>query len=230
VLIELITVESYWLTKEWIANCCLFNLDEKFISLYRNSLYNLIYWFFISWFIEISLRIEIFDRHETLFFWSRCLRASLSLRSDFIRIAYSSSSSLTSRRSRKSVNMKKIISTWINHLDWMIVKRLDSKSTYWWRNWRYESSQINRCDSWSNRSCMKNWMMIKSSDLLVFSEKTNSSGRSRSAISSTHLTTSTYHSTASPFYLSTAFFFFFAKIIFKYWESALLREKTIVMI
>ncbi len=31
-------VESYWLTKEWIANCCLFNLDEKFISLYKNSL------------------------------------------------------------------------------------------------------------------------------------------------------------------------------------------------
>jgi hypothetical protein len=38
---------------------------------------------------------------------------------------------------------------------------------------------------------------------LVFFEKTNLSGRSRSAISSTHLTTSTYHSTASPFYLST---------------------------
>ncbi len=30
-------VESYWLTKEWISNCCLSNLDEKFISLYRNS-------------------------------------------------------------------------------------------------------------------------------------------------------------------------------------------------
>jgi hypothetical protein len=30
-------VESYWLTKEWIANCCLSNLDEKFISLYKNS-------------------------------------------------------------------------------------------------------------------------------------------------------------------------------------------------
>ncbi len=40
--------------------------------------------------------------------------------------------------------------------------------------------------------------MIKSSDLLIFLWKTNSSGRSRSAISSTHLTTSNYHDTASP--------------------------------
>jgi hypothetical protein len=38
---------------------------------------------------------------------------------------------------------------------------------------------------------------------LVFSEKTNSSGRSRSAIPPTHLITSTYHSTAPPSYLST---------------------------
>ncbi len=27
---------SYWLTKEWIANCCLSNLDRKSSSLYRN--------------------------------------------------------------------------------------------------------------------------------------------------------------------------------------------------
>ncbi len=40
--------------------------------------------------------------------------------------------------------------------------------------------------------------MIKSSDLLIFLEKTNLSGRSRSAISPTHLTISTYHDTASP--------------------------------
>jgi hypothetical protein len=38
---------------------------------------------------------------------------------------------------------------------------------------------------------------------LVFLEKTNLSGRSRSAIPPTHLTTLTYHSTASPSYLST---------------------------
>ena len=156
---RLFSVESYWLAKEWIANCCLSNLDEKIISLYRNSS-STIYWSFISWFIEIFLRIEIFDRHEAFFFWSRCLRASLSLRSDLIRIAYSSSCSLIFRRSRKSVDMKEIISTWINHLDWMIVERLDSNSTYWWRNWRYKSSQISRCDSKSNRSCVKNAMMM----------------------------------------------------------------------
>jgi hypothetical protein len=40
---------------------------------------------------------------------------------------------------------------------------------------------------------------------LIFFEKINLSGRSRSAISSTHLTTSTYHSTAPPSYLSTEF-------------------------
>jgi hypothetical protein len=61
------SVESYWLTKEWIANCCLFNLDEKISSLYKNSLYSFIYWFFIFWFIEILLRIEIFVRHERFF-------------------------------------------------------------------------------------------------------------------------------------------------------------------
>jgi hypothetical protein len=88
VLVELITVESYWLTKEWISNCCLSNLDEKFISLYKNFSYNLIYWSFISWFIEILLRIEIFDRHEIIFFWSSCLRASLSLRFDLINIVF----------------------------------------------------------------------------------------------------------------------------------------------
>ncbi len=159
-LVELITVEFLLTDERMNCYCCLFNLDEKFSLLYKNFLYSSIYWFLISWFIEVLLRIEIFDRHETFFFWSRCLRASLSLRSDLIRIAYSFSSSLTSRRFRKSINMKKIISTWINHLDWMIVERLDSKSTYWWRNWRYESSQINRCDSWSSRSCMKNWMMM----------------------------------------------------------------------
>jgi hypothetical protein len=48
--------------------------------------------------------------------------------------------------------------------------------------------------------------MIKSSDLLVFFEKTNPSDRSRSAFSSTHLTISTYHSTASPSYLPTKSF------------------------
>jgi hypothetical protein len=67
------------------------------------------------------------------FFWSSCLRVSLSFRSDLIRIAYSFSCSLIFWLSRKSINIKEIISTWINYLDWMIVKRLDAKSTNWWR-------------------------------------------------------------------------------------------------
>jgi hypothetical protein len=74
---------------------------------------------------------------------------------------------------------EKIISTWIDHLDWMIVERLDSKSTNWWRNWRYESFQISRCDSKSSRSCMKNWMMmwwdknqlIRSDDQIIWSKR-----------------------------------------------------------
>jgi hypothetical protein len=44
--------------------------------------------------------------------------------------------------------------------------------------------------NWSNQ-------MIRSSDLLIFFEKTNLSDRSRFAISSTHLIISSYHSTAS---------------------------------
>ncbi len=45
--------------------------------------------------------------------------------------------------------------------------------------------------------------MIKSSDLLIFLEKTNFSSRSRFVISSTHLIISTYHNIASFIYLST---------------------------
>jgi hypothetical protein len=40
-------VESYWLTKEWIANCCLSNLDEKFNSLYRKFLLIIYFLIFI---------------------------------------------------------------------------------------------------------------------------------------------------------------------------------------
>jgi hypothetical protein len=48
--------------------------------------------------------------------------------------------------------------------------------------------------------------MIKSSDLLIFLEKTNPSGRSRFAFSSTHLIISTYHDIASStILLSTVF-------------------------
>jgi hypothetical protein len=98
---------SYWLTNEWIDNCCVFNLDEKFISLYRKShlLISLSHdssRFF--WESRSSFVTKIF------FFWSSYLRTSLSFRSDLIKIAYSSSCSLISRRSRKSINMKEIIS------------------------------------------------------------------------------------------------------------------------
>jgi hypothetical protein len=136
------------------------NLGGKSTSLYRNSLYNLIYWSPISWSTEVPLRTEVFGRHGALFSWSRCLRAPLRLRSDLIRTAYSSPSSLTPRRPRKSVDMKEITSAWINHLGWMIVGRLDPESTYWWRNWRYGPSQISRCGPWPGRSCMKNWMVV----------------------------------------------------------------------
>jgi hypothetical protein len=90
--------------------CCLSKMDGKFSSLYRKSLSFIYLLIFISWFIEIHLRIEIFVCHENFFFWFKHFRFSLSLRSDLIRIAYSSSNSLISRQSRKSVDLKEIIS------------------------------------------------------------------------------------------------------------------------
>jgi hypothetical protein len=90
--------------------CCLSKMNEKFSSLYRKSLSFIYLLIFIFWFIDIHLRIEIFVCHEDFFFWSKHLRSSLSLRSDLIRIAYSSSNSLIFRRFRKSVNLKEIIS------------------------------------------------------------------------------------------------------------------------
>jgi hypothetical protein len=90
--------------------CCLSKMNEKFSSLYKKSFSFIYLLIFIFWFIEIHLRIEIFVCHENFFFWSSHLRSSLSLRSDLIRIAYSFSNSLISRRSRKSINLKEIIS------------------------------------------------------------------------------------------------------------------------
>jgi hypothetical protein len=90
--------------------CCLSKMNEKFSLLYRKSSSFIYLLIFIFWFIEIHLRTEIFVCHEDFFFWSSYLRSLLSLRSDLIRIAYSSSNSLISRRSRKSVNLKEIIS------------------------------------------------------------------------------------------------------------------------
>ncbi len=94
--------------------CCLFKMNEKFSSLYKKSFLFIYLLIFIFWFVEIHLRIEIFVCHENFFFWSSHLRSSLSLRFDFIKIAYSSSNSLIFRRSRKSINLKKIIS-----IEWM---------------------------------------------------------------------------------------------------------------
>jgi hypothetical protein len=80
------------------------------------------------------------------------------------------------------------------------------------KNRRYESSQINRCDSKSNRSCIKNQMMmwwnknqlidqmIKSSDFLFFLEKINQFYHVI-IISSYHF--NFYHCIASFIYLST---------------------------
>jgi hypothetical protein len=107
---ELNNVESYWLTKEWIATAVYLKWMRNSAYYIKNLSHSSIYWSFIFWFIEIHLRIEIFVCHENFFFWSSYLRFSLSLRSDLIRIAYSSSNSLISRRFRKSVNLKEIIS------------------------------------------------------------------------------------------------------------------------
>ncbi len=103
-------VRSYWLTKEWIATVVYLKWMRNSAYYIENLSHSSIYWFFIFWFIEIHLRIEIFVCHENFFFWSSYLRSSLSLRFDLIRIAYSFSNSLISRRSRKSINLKEIIS------------------------------------------------------------------------------------------------------------------------
>jgi hypothetical protein len=90
--------------------CCLSKMNEKFSLLYRKSSSFIYLLILIFWFIEIHLRIEIFVCHEDFFFWSSHLRLSLSLRSDLIKIAYSFSNSLISRQSRKSIDLKEIIS------------------------------------------------------------------------------------------------------------------------
>jgi hypothetical protein len=103
-------VESYWLAKEWIATAAYLKWMRNSAYYIENLLHSSIYWSLIFWFIEIHLKIEIFVCHENFFFWSSYLRFSLSLRSDFIKIAYSFSNSLIFRRSRKSIDLKEIIS------------------------------------------------------------------------------------------------------------------------
>jgi hypothetical protein len=99
-----------WIDEKMNCYCCLFKMNEKFNSLYKKSFSFIYLLIFIFWFIEIHLRIEIFVYHESVFFCSSYLRSSLLLRFDLIKIAYSFSNSLISRRSRKLINLKEIIS------------------------------------------------------------------------------------------------------------------------
>jgi hypothetical protein len=128
VLVEFIIFESYWLTKEWISNCCLLNLDEKFISLYKILSTHL----FIDFSFLDSSRFFWESRSsfvtKDFFLWLNHLRISLSLRFNFINIV-----SLIFELIDISA-ISKINKYERNHLDWMIVKSLDAKSTYWWRN------------------------------------------------------------------------------------------------
>jgi hypothetical protein len=108
---------NWWILlidEEMNCYCCLSKMNEKFSLLHRKFLSFIYLLIFIFWFIEILLKIEIFVCHEDFFFWSSHFRLSLSLRFDFIKIAYLFSNSLISWRFRKSVNLKEII--WIEWL------------------------------------------------------------------------------------------------------------------
>jgi hypothetical protein len=107
--------------------CCLFKMNEKFSSLYKKSSSFIYLLIFIFWFIEIHLKIEIFVCHE-----------------DFFLLIKSSSSfvvtSIWSHQNRIFIfelidlsTISKINRSERNHFDWMIVKRLDAKSTNWWK-------------------------------------------------------------------------------------------------
>jgi hypothetical protein len=107
--------------------CCLFKMNEKFSSLHRKSFSFIYLLIFIFWFIEIHLRIEIFVCHEDFFF---LIKSS----SSFVV------TSIWFHQNRIFIfefidfsTISKISKSERNHLDWMIVKRFDAKSTYWWR-------------------------------------------------------------------------------------------------
>jgi uncharacterized short protein YbdD (DUF466 family) len=151
---------SYWLTKEWIANCCLSNLDEKTSSLYRNS-------FFTILFTDLHLMIHR-DSFE-----NRDLRSS---RRFFLLIKSSSSFVVIAIWSHQNCiyiivlidfsTISKINKYERNYLDLNKSSRLNDRRTTrreinkLMKNRRYKSSQINRCDSKSNRSCIKNAKMM----------------------------------------------------------------------
>ncbi len=159
-LVELIIVESYWLTKEWIVSCCLFNLYEKFSSLYKNS------------FLTISFTdFSFHDSSKSL--WES--RSSI-ITKFFLLIKLSSSFVVTSIWFHQNLilifvlidlsTISKINKYEKNHLDLNKSSQLNDRKTTrreinkLMKNWRYELSQISRCDSKSTRSCMKNAMMM----------------------------------------------------------------------
>jgi hypothetical protein len=140
-LVELIIVESYWLTKEWIAIAVYLKWMRNSAYYIKIFSYSSIYWFFIFWFIEIHLRIEIFVCHEDFFFWSSYFRLSLSLRFDLIKLFSSFVvTSIWFDQNRIFIfelidlsTISKIKRFERNHLNWITVKRLDAKSTNWWK-------------------------------------------------------------------------------------------------
>jgi hypothetical protein len=153
-------LNSYWLTKEWIVNCCLSNLDEKFSSLYKNSLFTISF-------------TDSSSHDSSRFLWES--RSSIVTKF-FLLIKLSSSFVVTSIWSHQNrilifvlihfSTISKISKYERNHLDLNKSSRLNDRKTTrrevnkLMKNRRYESSQISRCDSKSSRSCMKNAMMM----------------------------------------------------------------------
>jgi hypothetical protein len=106
------SVESYWLTKEWIATAVYLKWMRNSAYYIENLSHSSIYWSLIFWFIEIHLRIETFFVVTSI--WSHQNRIFIFEHIDLSTI------SKISRSER-------------NHLDWMTVERFDAKSTNWWR-------------------------------------------------------------------------------------------------
>jgi hypothetical protein len=107
--------------------CCLFKMNEKFSLLYRKSLsfiYLLIFHLLIhrdlseNRDLRLSRRFFLLIKSSSFFvvisIWSHQDRIFIF---EFINFS----------------TISKISKYEKNHLDWMIVERLDAKSTYWWR-------------------------------------------------------------------------------------------------
>jgi hypothetical protein len=125
-LVELITVEFYWLTKEWIVTVVSLKWMRNLAHYIKDFLHSL--------FTDFHFLIHR-DSSE-----NRDLRLS---RRFFLLIKLSSSFFVTSIWSYQNrififkfidfSTISKINKFEKNHLDWMIVKRFDAKSTNWWR-------------------------------------------------------------------------------------------------